>query len=348
VIKTKLLTISLLLAAAQWAAASNPSVEIDIAISELAGSNMSVSGVVVSRQDAMIASEMEGRLTWVAQVGDTIEAGEPVAIVNDHLVQLSQRDAQTQIARLQANQAWLERQSQRLEKLAATNNTAHSELDEVRSRYAMVGQEIAAARIELERTTYFLQQTRVTAPFDGIVVERAMSAGEYTQPGDPLLRLVNTAAAEVSVTAPLRLARIVKTGDEVTVFTAQQRRLAPVRSLVPVGDIRSHMMEVRVALEPGDWLIGEPVSVALPESKSRDQITVSRDALVLRDNQAYVFTIDLDEVAHRVPVDIGIGQGSRIAVSGGIQAGDQVVIRGGESLREGQTVNVLEQRISSR
>lgn len=346
-LKTSLLTMILLLAAS-GAAASNPSVEIDIAISELAGSNMSVSGVVVSREDAMIAAEVEGRLTWVAQVGTYLEAGEPVAIVDDHLVQLSHRDAQTEIARLQASQAWLERQSQRLQKLAATNNTAHSELDEVRSRHTMVGQEIAAARIELERAAYHLKQTRVTAPFDGIVVEQVMSAGEYTEPGEALLRLVNTYAAEVSVTAPLRLARIVKTGDRVTVFTAEQRRLAPVRSLVPVGDIRSHMMELRVALEPGDWLIGEPVSVALPESKSHDQVTVSRDALVLRDNQAYVFTIDNEAVAHRIPIDIGIGHGARIAVSGSVRAGDQVVIRGGENLREGQSVTILEQRISSR
>jgi RND family efflux transporter MFP subunit len=327
---------------------AEPVVEIDIAIVEMAASTVDVSGIVVSREDALISSELEGRLTWVADVGDRILAGDLLATLDGHLLELEQRDARADIARLQANLAWLERQSERLEKLALTNNTAQSELDEVQSRHAMLVQEIRIANIELERRNYDIARSRVVAPFDGVVVARELSTGEYAQVGQPLLRLVNTAAAEVSVTAPLHIARAVSEGDSVLVFNGDRSSVSPVRSLIPVGDTRSHMMELRVSLVRGDWMIGEPVSVALPDTPLGELITVTRDALVLRDRQTYVFTVDDAAVAHRVPVTVGRGNGARIAVEGEVKAGDRVVIRGAERLREGQTVEILEQRLSVR
>jgi RND family efflux transporter MFP subunit len=342
--------IGILLASTSTELAASPPapVQTDIAVSELASATVDVSGVVVSLEDAKLASELDGRLTWVAEVGDRVLAGEPVAMLDDHLRVLDLRDAEADIARLQANLGWLERQAGRLEKLAATNNTAQAELDEVRSRHAMLEQELATARVALERSDYQLRRARVLAPFDGVVAERNMSAGEYAERGQVLLRLVNTGAAEVSVTAPLRLARYVEPGALVSVFNGDRRSLSTVRSLVPVGDSRSHMMEVRVALAAADWLIGEPVMVALPESEPIQAVTVPRDALVLRDRHTYLFTVDGEATARLVEVTVGRGRGERIAVEGLVLPGDQVVTRGGESLRDGQSVTVLQQGISSR
>jgi multidrug efflux pump subunit AcrA (membrane-fusion protein) len=108
------------------------------------------------------------------------------------------------------------------------------------------------------------------------------------------------------------------------------------------------MMEMRLSLADGDWLIGEPVSVLLPATHASEQITVPRDALVFRDDKAYVFKIDADTVARRIEINIGQGSGKRIAVDGAVQAGDRVVVRGAENLRPDQTVNLIERSFSSR
>ncbi len=338
----------LLVYSVQSAAQATVTVETDFVTRENVAASMSVSGLVISREDAAIASELNARLTWIAEVGDRFSSGDTIARLDTHLVVLEKRDREAEIARLQANLDWFKRQTQRLDELATKNNTAHSELDEIRARYLMLQQELAQAEVELERTVYDLQRSEIRAPFDGVVVSREMATGEYATVGRPLLRLVNTAAAEISVTAPLRLARFTRPGDAVTITNQDNSAQATVRSLVAVGDSRSHMMELRVTPAQGDWLIGEAVTVKLPAGERMPHTTVARDALVLRDRSNYVFVVLEDNTAQRVVVEVGAGLGQRIAVSGEIEAGDRVIIRGAERLRDGQKVAPLEQRISMR
>lgn len=323
-------------------------VETGVVKSEFVAASMPVSGVIVSREDAAISAELDGRLTWITEVGARVKVGEVIAVLDTHLIELEQRTRTAEVQRLQANLNWFTRQSQRLNELAGNNNTARSELDEVESRAVMLQHELDQAQVNLERTLYDLERSEVKAPFDGIVVSRQMSVGEYTSTGRPLLRLVNTNAAEVSVSAPLRLARYVQPGDRLSVKNKDFEGTAVVRSLIAVGDSRSHMMEVRVLPEEGSWFIGEAVTVSLPISTSQLLTTVSRDALVLRDRSNYIFLVGADDLAKRISVDLGSGLGDRIAVSGELKAGDEVIIRGAERLRDGQQVERMGRRISMR
>ncbi len=311
-------------------------------------STVKVTGTVIGRQDADLAAELAGRLSWVAEAGAFVATGEPVAVVDDHLLQLDLRNNEAVIARLKADLGWQERQIARLGKLAVQNNPAKSELDELESRREMLRQELRIAGIELARTRYDLQRTQVRAPFGGIIARRMLESGEYARPGDALVRLVNTRELEVSAMAPLRVARFNHSGQEVLVASDLTTRLTPIRSLIPVGDGRSHMMEVRISLSGEEWLIGEAVTVELPDSARREQMTVPRDALVLRDKHVYLFTVDAEGIARRVNVAPGTGLGEDIAVSGKLNPGDRVVIRGAEGLRDGQAVRVIHRGVASR
>ena len=350
--KSKNLALLALLAGALPAAAlaQQPAVtvETDAVTRENVAPTMNVSGVIVSREDAAIASELDGRLEWIAEVGDRFEQGDTIARLDQHLIELELREREAGIEALKANLDWLQRQTNRLDELATRNNTAHSELDETRARYLVLQQELTQAEVSLERTRYNLERSTVRAPFDGVVVSRNMAAGEYATEGTPLLRLVNTRALEVSVTAPLRLARFNQAGDSVQLTNGDTVAEARIRSLVEVGDLRSHMMELRLTPTTSDWLIGEAVTVALPAARTETTTTVARDAVVLRDRSNYVYVVDSDSNAQRVSVELGAGVGDRIAIEGAIEPGDTVVVRGAENLRDGQKVNALAERVTMR
>ncbi|MDJ0877185.1 MAG: efflux RND transporter periplasmic adaptor subunit [Halieaceae bacterium] len=323
-------------------------VETDSAKRESVAPTMNASGVVVSREDAAIASELNGRLEWIAEVGDRFQQGDIIARLDQHLIELEEREREASIKALKANLDWLKRQTNRLDELATSNNTAHSELDETRARYLVLEQELTQAQVALERTRYNLERSTVRAPFDGVVVSRDMAAGEFATTGRSLLRLVNTRALEVSVTAPLRLARFNRAGDTLQLSNGDMVAEAHIRSLVEVGDLRSHMMELRLTPTTQDWLIGEAVTVELPASRVETTTTVARDAVVLRDRSNYVYVVTEDSTAQRVSVELGAGVGERIAIRGAIQPGDAVVVRGAENLRDGQKVNALDQQVTLR
>ena len=170
-----------------------------------------------------------------------------------------------------------------------------------------------------------------------------MSEGESTGVGTALVRLVDTRSLEISVPAPLRVARFNTPGAEVAIHSDGGDSRETVRSVVPVGDEQSRMMELRIAADADHWLIGEAVTVSLPEAHPVVTLTVPRDALVLRDREQYVYTVDEENRARKVLVETTGGIGSRVSVqviSGKLGDGAPVIVRGAENLRDGQGVRV--------
>jgi multidrug efflux pump subunit AcrA (membrane-fusion protein) len=107
------------------------------------------------------------------------------------------------------------------------------------------------------------------------------------------------------------------------------------------------MMELRLSLEPGHWFIGEAVTVELPDAEPRMSLSVPRDALVLRDDEIFVYTISKDNKAIKIPVSPGSGLGTRIAIEADLKAGDPVVVRGAERLNDGQSVKVTQHHLAA-
>ncbi len=337
-----------LLAGAGAAGAQNPAVvELGTVTRGAERSVIRLPGRVVSLRDAEIPAELSGRLTWVAEVGQWVEQGEALAILDDHLLQLQLRNDQAEIARIEADIEYHSRQIQRLRRLAQQNNTARSELDQMESRLQMLTQELRIAEVGRDRTRYDIERSRVTAPFSGVVASRAMSIGEYTAVGAPLLRLVDTAALEISVSAPLRVAPFNHPGDPLQIEADGRTVTSAIRGAVPVGDERSRMMELRLEAAVGEWYIGQAVTVEVPEGALQQGLAVPRDALVLRDEQVFVYTVSPENRAVKVPVVTGAGRGSRIAVDADLEPGAPVVIRGAERLREGQTLKVIQHHLAA-
>ena len=107
-----------------------------------------------------------------------------------------------------------------------------------------------------------------------------------------------------------------------------------------MGDENTHQFELRLDLEATPFPVGQTLRVAVPMAETRQVLTVPRDALVLRAEGISVFVVNGDNTANQVAVTPGIGQGEDIEVSGDLEPGDRVVVRGNERLQPGQEVAI--------
>ena len=313
--------------------------------SELVSPAIWVPGTVISRQDSRIAAEVSGNLVWVAEVGDRFKTGEILARINDRELQLELRNNRAAEKRLSARFDYLERQVKRLGRLAKSNSAAESELDQLSAERDMLTQELMAATVAIDRTLYDIERTRIAAPFAGVVVERMQQPGEYLARAGEVVRLVNTDVLEIRVQAPLNVARHVSAGDLVKVKSNLDMISTHVRTLIPVGDDNSRMLQLRLELENSKWIIGEAVRVALNNATATTTLTVPRDALVLRDGETYVFTVLKDQTARRIDVIAGEGADDYVSVKGGLSENDEIIIRGAERLRDGSPVKVTKTEV---
>lgn len=301
-----------------------------------------VSGTVVSQHDARIAAETDGRVTWVAEIGTHIAAGEAVARIDDNDLKLVLDDNQAQLESLRAQQRYQRTNLERLETLAQQNNAALNQLDEARAQLEMTGQEIRRAEVAVAQTRRRIDQTRVLTPFPAVVVERLIQVGEFVSRGDQVARLVDTENREIRAQAPLSVSGFVREGLEVSVQHQGRESLSPVARVIPVGDERSRMFEIRIAADDPAWVVGSPVRVALPNSDPRELVAIPRDALVLRGTDVYVLRVTKENTVEKIKVDTGIGLGNLVEVIGNVSDGDRVVVRGAERLQSGQTVVVTD------
>ena len=339
---TALAFVLLITTAQAWSeAADGVAVEIATVQEQLLSPEQWVPGNVLSRLDSEIAAEVEGTLLSVVEVGDRVLAGRPLGRINDEFRQIQLRNDESRIRRLKANITFLDRQLERFEELVANNSTAELEFDRVRMEREMVVQDLASAEAERDQTLYQIQRTRIVAPFDGVVAARMRQPGEFIAAGESLLRLVNVTQLEARVQAPINVLRNVSPGHEIAVESEFLKSRASIRAIVPVGDARSRMVEMRITLPDLGWIIGEAIRVSVPIAAPAYAVTVPRDALVLRDSQIYVFKIGADGTADRISVETGDGSADLIGVRGALRAGDRVVIRGAERLQQGQLVKVL-------
>ncbi len=298
-------------------------------------------GTVLSRNDARLAAEVSGRLNSVAEVGMRVEAGDPVAFIEDTALRLSLEENRALVGRAESEKGFLEREVNRLRKLAEQNVAARNQLDRTESDLLSAVNDIGVARARMQLIEVQLAKTRIRAPFSGIVTERLLAPGEHVQPGDAVVRLVEPDNLEVVARAPLSSVAFVTEGDMLSVDSDLNSGEGRVRTLVPFGNAQSHMFEIRAVVE-GNWRVGENVRMRVPTAAPTEVLAVPRDALILRRDGITVYRIKDDNTAERVMVQTGLGDGELIAVTGALEAGDRVVVRGGERLRPGQPVNVID------
>lgn len=301
-----------------------------------------IAGTVISRNDTRLAAQVEGQVIWVAEVGTELKQDEAATRLDDVLIRQQLAEHEASVARARASVEFNRAELGRLEKLAEKNHAAKSRIDEVRRDLAVARSELTANQARVKQSREKLQRTSIKAPFDGVVTERFIQAGEWADAGSAVVRLVDTTSLEVQAWVPVSVLPYVATGMELGFTATGAEGSGRVRTLVPVGNRQSRLYELRLTLDEPRWSSGQSVRIAIPSAESRHATVVPRDALVLRRDGISVFRVTGDNIAEQVSVTTGIADGDYIEVTGGILPGDRVIIRGSERLQSGQTVRSAE------
>ena len=299
---------------------------------------------VISRKNAPISAEQTGQLLWIEDVGSQVEKGQLLAQIDDRHLKLQLAGQRAQVKQHQADVDYLTSHKARFLKLREKNNSALSELERVNKDLTIAINEVAALNISVEQTLLSLEKTVIRAPFSGNISQRFAHVGELISIGRPLVQLIDTKNLDIKIAAPISIAPFLQRGSKVIVKWNQTLLELPVRTWSQAGDQASRTFDVRLAADGIAMLAGTAVTVSLPKQLPKEAILVPRDALMLRENETYVLTIDDDQQARKVAVLVGQGVKSWVSVTGALSVDDSVVVRGGERLRSGEKVRFVKDK----
>ncbi len=317
-------------------------VTVATAKTERVNPTMWLPGNVISRQNSPISAEQTGVLLWVVDVGTQVEQGQLLATIDNRHLKLQLARQKAEVKQHEADVDYLIKQKARLSTLSQKNNTSISEFERVIKDLTIANNEVIALDMQVKQTELDIEKTQITAPFSGNISQRFANIGELITQGRPLVQLVDTTHLDIKISAPLSIASFIQANAKVMVKWQNTLIELPVRTWSHAGDQVSRTFDVRLAADGLNLISGSAVTVSLPKQTSKEATLVPRDALILRERETFVLTIDNQNKAKKVNVLVGQGVGQWVSITGALGAGDEVIVRGGERLQVGQKVRTDE------
>jgi RND family efflux transporter MFP subunit len=299
-------------------------------------------GTVFSRNETQITAGMAGRLRYLAEPGDYVEAGTTVAEFDCEMLGLQRERLLAEADRANINVNTLSKEVERLESVRDANVIAEIQLDRTIADRDLARSDLRIARIAIRETESQLSRCSVRAPFSGIITLRLRNAGEDVERSTVLAAMTDTTHLEVRASVPIRHLPRMRVGQPAEVRMNGLQLEAKIRKVVPAANSQSQTFEVRLDLPanaPQLVAAGQLVSVSLPLS-ANVALTVPRDSVVLSEEGAFVVRINDQAEAERVAVEVREASGDLIAVQGALQPGDRIAVRGAEALDDGNRVAV--------
>lgn len=366
-------------------------VEVVVADPTLFEDTIELTGTVDARNDALLSADVPGTLTYVAEVGTYVRAGQVIAQVRATAQQAGVSQAQAQVATSQAGIAQAEAG---VEAARAQRQAAQAQLDLAQDQYrrqyplyrdsilsalefrgvesqlanaragvaqadagiAQAQGQLRAARAQTNAANAGVQSartqlanTRVVAPFSGVVEERLQEPGELASPGQPVVRLVGAGNVKVTAGVPERYAGEIEQGTQVRVTPnayAAEPRGGRVTFVGAAIDTQSRTFPVEVAVENADRSLKPSMVVRLDVTRDvlENVIVVPTEAVVRDERGTSVFVVAGDSVASRRVVELGPNAGETVVLRSGVEAGDRIIVSGAGDLAEGDRVRVAETR----
>ena len=332
-------------------------VRVDAVRTEPFSQTVPILGRLVAAQRGEVAARVAAAVeTLEVQVGDRLEAGDVVAALDrDRLEARAQlararvSGAEAQIAADRAELSLLEQERRRLLRLQESAAFSPAQLEDkaqeieaATARITRAEAQLEEARADLALAVTDLEDAAVRAPYPGVVTERYVSAGDYVNPGEPVVALLDDTSLEIEADVPSARARNLDPDDPVVVrFDVGPETTAHLRAIVPDENPLTRTVAVRFGLDATDATMflatGRSVTLEIPVGEVRDVVTVDKDAVLRRPTGAMVF-VAADGTAEPRPVTLGEAVGDRFVVADGLAPGELVVVRGNERLRPGQPI----------
>ncbi len=329
-------------AAAAAALLISPEDLITVRNSALA-SGPSITGSVEAERRADLRAEVSAVVLAVLK-----ENGDPVRR-GDLLVRLDQnaiRDSLTaaQASARAASQAYeqAERQYQRMVKLRETGMVAMQQLEDAEVERNSAQSERAAARTREVTARQQLERTEVRAPFDGVVSDRKVSAGDTAAVGKELMQVIDPTSMRFEGRVSADSIGQVAAGQRVTFRIhgfADADFAGTVMRVNPAANATTRQVEVLVSFDdpkqqPG---VSGLYAEGRVETRGTRSLTIPSASVVREGDNAFAWRVKGGSV-QKVRLDLGErdARTGLYALRGGLLEGDTVLRYPGSSLKDGQ------------
>lgn len=286
---------------------------------------------VLSSNESELSADISARVEAVVEdVGSTVEEGELLLRLDDRDYRLALEQAGARAAAAQARLDLANSRLSRARELLAERFVSEDEVQALQAERDSAAAELRGARADRAVAERNVAKTRITAPFDGAVVERFAQVGTLAAAGTPLLRMVASEGLEVEASVQAAdAAGFAAASGHVFEHAGEEYPVTLLR-MVGVVDRTARTQVARLGFDG----LAAPVGSAGTLRWEAPGQRLPPDLLVLREGTHGFFVVDAD-VARFVPVpEAQPGRAFQVELA----PDTRVIVRGQQALEDGDPV----------
>lgn len=210
----------------------------------------SAPATVISLNDSELSAQVTAPVVAVSvKVGDRVEAGHTLVELDATDFELALKRAEATLASLRARHDLARNQLKRVRTLARSKSASAELLNQREAEVSALSADITAQKIAIQMARRDLDHSRISAPFDALVLERHAQIGELATPGKTLMRLLEAANLEVEARVQPNDVDAVQQAAALE-FDSQGRRYpVTIRSVVSALDERERSRKLRLTFK---------------------------------------------------------------------------------------------------
>ena len=323
---------------------------------------LTATGYTYARSRAAVGAKIIGRVVELpVDEGDTIAAGDIIAVLDSEDLQASVRLAEASLNEARARLADAERELVRQAGLVEDQLTSQALYDTAITQRDVAVAQVGTAEARLNAAQAQLDYTVVRAPIDGVVIERNIEVGEMVAPGGftsqqstgSIVRIADPTSLEVEADINESYIARLQLGQRASIrvdAVPDFEYSGSLRQIVPTADRQRAVVQVKVSIDNIDVRLVPDMSCTVTfleegvdesELVQPPKLLVPEEAIQYAGGAPFLFRID-DDVLRRTRVQLGEASDGRVEILEGVSGGETIVSREVTSLEDGQRVRIAE------
>ena len=300
-----------------------------------------VTGMVKADQRSEVTADTQGKvLAVLVERGQRVKMGDAMVRLDVQNAAYSAREAQANLASARAQRQLAEEECKRAQSLLDKGAITRSEYDRQTTACTSALQQVAGAQARSAMIAKSVRDGVVRAPFDGIVSEKSVTAGDWVAPGRPLFTLVDDDPLKIELSVPEASVRAIKENQQVELIAvaAPERTYGAKITRLGAEIGRNRSLIAEATIEAGSQLVPGMFAEARVTIGTTPRPVVPAEAIARRGKSDHVFVVIDGEVHDRV-VQVGplAARGQRSIIQG-LAKGDKVIAKVTDQVIDGLRV----------
>ncbi len=211
-------------------------------------------GMVVPNRTVTLSTKIMGRVAQITRdEGETIKEGELLLSIEDAEWRASLQSVESMLTQARAEAAYKKKLEAKMKTLFGQKSISEDMVDQAALEAEVSDAKVRSAESAVQSARAMLSETRITVPFDAVLITRSAEVGQLTAPGHPLFVVEDHSRLKFKTSVKERDVPFVKAGQKarVTIDALGDTELkGTVSKIVPSGDQTTHSYVVEISLPP--------------------------------------------------------------------------------------------------